>query len=202
MCEGFPTTQLQTCSPGRAETLTQFPAYLGCSSLAESFPRGGWGDIPSARVATQNIIVYPAGFHIAPHIRSLLLVHFKAAFFSLRGLLSVVLGSQASKHHRDSNYTVWLLLACYYWPIPRLLPAQTCFSLCQIDPRSSFMQSLIPDQVAPPPSACVGQDLLPDKQTVKTHQGCVLRICFLPNIWETFTVPEWYFSNSCFLLLL
>lgn len=89
MCEGFPTTQLQTCSPGRAETLTQFPAYLGCSSLAESFPRGGWGDIPSARVATQNVIVYPAGFHSAPHIRSLLLVHFKAAFFSLRGLLSV-----------------------------------------------------------------------------------------------------------------
>lgn len=90
MCEGFPTTQLQTCSPGRAETLTQFPAYLGFSSLAESFPRGGWGDIPSARVATQNVIVYPAGFHIAPpHIRSLLLIHFKAAFFSLRGLLSV-----------------------------------------------------------------------------------------------------------------
>lgn len=89
MCEGFPTTQLQTCSPGRAETLTQFPAYLGFSSLAESFPRGGWGDIPSARVATQNVIVYPAGFHSAPHIRSLLLVHFKAALFSFRGLLSV-----------------------------------------------------------------------------------------------------------------
>lgn len=120
-------------------------------------------------------------------------------FFTQRATFS---GSQAFKHHRDSNYTVWLLLACYYWPIPCLLPAQTCFSLCQIDPRSSFMQSLIPDQVAPPPSACVGQDLLPDKQTVKTHQGCVLRICFLPNIWETFTVPEWYFSNSCFLLLL
>lgn len=112
MCEGFPTTQLQTCSPGRAETLTQFPAYLGFSSLAESFPRGGWGDIPSARVATQNVIVYPAGFHSAPHIRSLLLVHFKAAFFSLRGLLSVVLGSQASKHHRDSN-----CVCDFSWPV-------------------------------------------------------------------------------------
>lgn len=103
MCEGFSTTQRQICSPGRAGTLTQFPAYLGCSSLTESFPRGGWGDIPSARLATQNSIVYPVGFHIAPHIRSLLLVHVKATFFSLRGLFSMVLGSQASKHHRDSN---------------------------------------------------------------------------------------------------
>lgn len=120
-------------------------------------------------------------------------------FFSLWGLFSVVLDSQASKHRRDSNCD-WLLLGCYYWPIPCLLPAQTCFSLCQIDPTSSFMQNPIPDRSSS--SACVGQDLLLDEQTVKTHQGCVLRICFLPNIWETFIASEWYFSNSCFVLLL
>lgn len=134
-----------------------------------------------------------------PHIRSVLLVHFKATFFPLQGLFSVVLGSQASKHHRDSNCDCDFSWAVTIDPSP-VLPAQTCFSLCQIDPRSSFMQSPIPDHSS---SKCLcGQDLLPDKQTVKNHQGWVLRICFLPNIWETFTVLEWYFSNSCFLLLL
>lgn len=110
MCEGFPTTQLQTCSPGRAETLTQFPAYLGCSSLAESFARGGWGDIPSARVATQNIIVYPAGFHIAPPHQVLTSCSLQGRlFFTQRATFS---GSQASKHHRDSN-----CVCDFSWPV-------------------------------------------------------------------------------------